>query len=165
LNPEGERNTLVAVEIQKQLKDHLNVDIELVILPFAQLLERSYQGDYNMLRAAWVADFPSPENFLWIFNSKDVPVSPEEVSYPNVARYINREFDRLYDQALNANSIAAANVYFQEAEQLLMEDAPCIILWYDEGYRLVQSYVKNFPNNPMQYRDLSNVYFQEADVL
>ena len=165
LNAEGERNTNVAVEIQKQLKDHLNVDVELQILPFAQLLEKSYSGEYNMLRAAWVADVPSPENFLWIFSSKDVPNSLDQTSYPNVARYINNNFDRYYEGALKAKSISEANEYFKKAEVQLMEDAPVIILWYDEGYRLIQSYVKNFPNNPMQYRDLGKVFFEEAETL
>ena len=165
LNAEGERNTNVAVEIQKQLKDHLNVDIELQILPFAQLLEKSYSGQYNILRAGWVADFPSPENFLWIFSSKDVPNSLDEASYPNVARYINSNFDRYYDGALKAKSIEEANELFKKAEIQLMDDAPVIVLWYDEGYRLIQSYVKNFPNNPMQYRDLGSVYFEEAETL
>ncbi len=162
LNSEGERHSNVAVEIQKQLKDHLNIDVELVVLPFAQLLERSYKGEYSMLRAGWVADFPSPENFLWLFYSKDVPASFREISYPNVARYINHDFDNLYKKALSARSIEEANDIFKQAENLLMRDAPIIVLWYDEGYRLIQSYVKNFPNNPMQYRDLSSVYFQEA---
>ena len=165
LNAEGERNTNVAVEIQKQLKDHLNVDVELNVLPFAQLLEKSYKGDYSILRAGWVADFPSPENFLWLFYSKDVPHSLNDVSYPNVARYVNKDYDRLYEAALDAKSIDEANKYFKKAENVLMNDAPVIILWYDEGYRLIQSYVKNFPNNPMQYRDLSEVYFEEAEKL
>lgn len=165
LNAEGERNTNVAVEIQKQLKDHINVDVELQILPFAQLLEKSFSGDYNILRAAWVADFPSPENFLWIFSSKDVPNSLNEASYPNVARYINKNFDKDYENALKAKSINEANEYFKKAEIQMMEDAPVIILWYDEGYRLIQSFVKNFPNNPMQYRDLGKVYFEEAETL
>ena len=165
LNAEGERNTNVAVEIQKQLKDHINVDVELQILPFAQLLEKSYSGEYNILRAAWVADFPSPENFLWIFSSKDVPNSLDEASYPNVARYINKNFDKDYESALKAKTIREANEYFRKAEMQLMEDAPVIILWYDEGYRLIQSFVKNFPNNPMQYRDLGKVYFEEAETL
>lgn len=165
LNAEGERNTNVAVEIQKQLKDHINVDIELQILPFAQLLEKSYSGDYNILRAAWVADFPSPENFLWIFSSKDVPNSLQEASYPNIARYINKNFDKYYESALKSKSINEANKFFKKAEVQLMQDSPVIVLWYDEGYRLIQSYVKNFPNNPMQYRDLGRVYFEQAETL
>jgi len=159
LNPEGQRNTYVAVEIQKQLKDHLNIDLELTILPFAQLMERSFKGNFNLLRIAWVADFPSPENFLWLFNGDVVPDSPEEVSYPNIARYKNPEFDRYYNKALQARSMQEANDNFKNAEITLMRDAPIIVLWYDEGYRLIKSYVENFPNNPMQYRDFSEVYF------
>jgi peptide/nickel transport system substrate-binding protein len=165
LNAEGERNTNVAVEIKKQLMDHLSVEVELQILPFAQLLEKSYSGDYSMLRAAWVADFPSAENFLWIFSSKDVPNSLSDATYPNVARYVNRTFDEYYENALKAKSIDDANELFKKAEIRLMEDAPVIILWYDEGYRLIKSYVKDFPNNPMQYRDLGRVYFEEAETL
>jgi oligopeptide transport system substrate-binding protein len=165
LNAEGERNTNVAVEIKKQLMDHLNIDVELQILPFAQLLEKSYSGDYSLLRAAWVADFPSAENFLWLFSSKDVPTSSTDASYPNVARYVNSTFDAYYESALKAKSIDAANELFKKAEIRLMQDAPIIILWYDEGYRLIKSYVKDFPNNPMQYRDLGRVYFEEAETL
>ncbi len=164
-NTEGERQTNVAVELQKQLKDHLNIEIELVSMPFAQLLEKSFKGDYNIMRAAWVADFPSPENFLWLFHSKDVPNNSSEVSYPNITRYIDKQFDQHYNSALHANSIDEANELFKKAEINLMKDAPVIVLWYEEGYRLVQNYVRSFPNNPMQYRDFSTVYFEKANVL
>lgn len=165
LNPEGERNTNVAVEIQKQLKDHLNIDIELTILPFAQLIEKSYQGDFKLIRAGWVADFPSAENFLWVFYGKNVPNNKQGISYPNIARYKNNQFDEYYRQALKAKSIEAANVLFKKAEKVLIKDAPIVVLWYDEGYRLIQSYVKNFPNNPMQFRDFSEVYFAQPKKL
>jgi peptide/nickel transport system substrate-binding protein len=165
LNPEGERNTNVAIEIQKQLKDHLNINIELTILPFAQLIEKSYQGNFNLMRAGWVADFPGAENFLWIFYGDNVPNNKERISYPNIARYNSWLFDRYFNQALNAKSIEEANNLFKKAEKVLMHDAPIIVLWYDEGYRLIQSYVKNFPNNPMQYRDFSEVYFKKPKQL
>ncbi len=160
LNPEGERNTNVAIEIQKQLKDHLNINIELTILPFAQLIEKSFQGNFGLMRAGWVADYPSAENFLWIFYGQNVPNNKARISYPNISRYSSSEFDRYFNQALNAKSIEEANVLFKKAEKKLMRDAAIVVLWYDEGYRLVQSYVKNFPNNPMQYRDFSEVYFK-----
>jgi peptide/nickel transport system substrate-binding protein len=75
-------------------------------------------------------------------------------------RYRNKTFDKLYNQALNAKSIEEANRFFLQAEQVVMNDAPVIVLWYDEGYRLIQSYIKNFPNNPMQYRDFTQVYLE-----
>ena len=73
---------------------------------------------------------------------------------------VNPEFDRLYEAALDAKSIKEANEYFMKAEQIMINDAPVIILWYDEGYRMLQSYVQNFPDNPMEFRDFSEVYFE-----
>ena len=165
LNAEGERNTNVAVEIQKQLKDNLNIEIQLTILPFAQLIEKSYQGNFRIMRTGWVADFPSAKNFLWPFYGQNLPTKSGSISYPNIARYRNNRFDALYRAALNAKSIEEANVFFKQAERVLIEDAPIIVLWYDEGYRLIRSYVKNFPNNPLQYRDFSEVYFDKPKQL
>lgn len=165
LNAEGDRNTNVGVEIQKQLSDHLNIEIEISTYPLAQLLENAYQGRFDLMRSAWYADFPSPENFLWIFYSGNQDAHQREAAYPNIARYSSVKFNKLYEQALRARSVNEANTYFIEAEKVLMQDAPIIVLWYDEGFRLLQSYVKNFPNNPMQYRDLSKVYFQHARKL
>lgn len=165
LNTEGERNTNVAVEIQKQLSDHLNLEVEIGTYPLAQLLEKAYQGNFDLIRSAWYADFPSPENFLWVFYSGNMDAHERNQAYPNIARYSNVKFNKLYEQALKARSLKEANTYFIEAEKVLMQDAPIIVLWYDEGFRLLQSYVKNFPNNPMQYRDFSKVYFQQARTL
>jgi peptide/nickel transport system substrate-binding protein len=162
LNSEGDRNTNVAVEIQKQFKDHLNIDVKLNVVPMAQLVDNSIAGNYNFTRMAWQADYPSAENFLWIFNGKDVPSNTKSGSFPNIMRYKNNSFDKLYNQALSAKSIEEANKLFLRAEQLVMNDAPIIVLWYDEGYRLIQSYIKNFPNNPMQYRDLREVYLERT---
>lgn len=165
LNAEGDRNTNVAVEIQKQLNDYLNIQVEINTYPFAQLLERAFSGKFELMRSAWYADYPSPENFLWIFYSGSADRLSRDQVYPNIGRYNNVTFNRLYEQALQARSLKEANDLFLKAEKVLMKDAPVIVLWYDEGYRLLQSYVKNFPNNPMQYRDLGEVYFQQARTL
>ncbi len=162
LNAEGERNTNVAVEIQKQLRDNLNVNIQLNVVPMSQLVDNSISGNYTLNRMAWQADFPSPENFLWVFYGKEVPDPIKNGSFPNIMRYKNNRFDALYEQALNAKSIGEANRIFLQAEQVVINDAPIIVLWYDEGYRLIQSFVKNFPNNPMQYRDFSEVYLERT---
>ena len=167
---EAEQKVTEAMEtkemvVQKQLKDHLNINIELTILPFAQLIEKSFQGSFGLMRAGWVADYPSAENFLWIFYGKNLPNNTDRISYPNISRYSSSVFDSYFDRALNARNIEDANSLFKNAERKLMKDAPIVVLWYDEGYRLIQSYVKNFPNNPMQYRDFSEVYFKKPKQL
>jgi len=103
---------------------------------------------------------PNPENFLWFFYGKTVPASLEKPSYPNMMRYKSDKFDKLYEAGLKATTQEEAFKHFLEAENIVMQDAPIMVLWYDEGYRLMQAFVKNFPNNAMQYRDFTNVYFE-----
>jgi peptide/nickel transport system substrate-binding protein len=145
-------------EIKTQLKNTLNIDIEIAPIPHAQLSEKAQKGDFQMLRLSWIADFPSPEAFLRMLYSEGVPTEVGQVSYPNIARYRSPAYDRLYQQALNADNEQQAYQLLMKAESVAMEEAPVLVLWYDEGYRLLKPHVRNFPNNPMQYRDFSQVY-------
>ncbi len=164
LNADGERNTNVAVEVQKELKDNLGIDINLNVIPLAQHVENSMSGKSNFFRLAWVADYPSAENFLWVFFGEQVPNTLGEKSYPNVMRYKSSAFDSYYKKALASVTAEEANKNFKAAEQIMIKDCPIIVLWYDEGYRLLQSKVRNFPSNPMQYRDFSEVYLDFSKV-
>lgn len=159
LNSDGERNVAVAEEVQKQLKEHLNIGIELNIVPFAQLVENMIGGKTDFFRGGWIADYPNPENFLWFFYGKNVPANPKEASYPNMMRYQNPKFDAYYEAGLKSKTAKEAYKNFLEAEKIMIEDAPVMFLWYDEGYRLMQSKIKDFPNNAMQFRDYSTINY------
>jgi oligopeptide transport system substrate-binding protein len=165
LNSDGERNSNVANEIVRQLKDHLNIKIETKVLPFSQLVENIINGKSEFYRIGWQADFPNPENFLSLFYGKDVPESLEEKSFPNFSRYTNAKYDELFEKALACKTPEEAISYYFQAEQVLMKDAPLIVLWYDMGFRLLQSNVRNFPNNALQFRDYSEVYLEKTATL
>ena len=130
-------------------------------MPIAQLLDNGFAGKFNMLKTSYYADYPSAENFLSLFLGKFVPDNDAEKSIPNMARFKNAKYDALYAQAVSSKSEEEANELFAKAEQILMDNAPIIVLWYDEAYRLVKMNVKDFPNNAMQWRDFSGVYFKK----
>ncbi len=165
LNPDGQRNMEVAEEVQNQLHVALGVDIKIEPIPRAQLGEKMVNGQLPFFRLGWFADYPHPQAFLYLFYGKNVPDDPKAMSYPNVIRYKNEEFDKLYEAGMAAATDKEAYELFMQAEQVLMDDCPIITLWYDEGYRMLQANVKDFPSNPMQYRDFSKVYFDCAEVL
>ena len=48
---------------------------------------------------------------------------------------------------------------FRQADQISVDDAAIMPIFYDENTRLIQVYVKNFPSNAMEYRDMTEVYF------
>jgi oligopeptide transport system substrate-binding protein len=164
LNSGGARNSNVAFEVQKQLMDVLGVNIDLEVVPLAQKLDDAAMGKAEIFRSAWVADYPSPENFLWTLYGGSVPDSPDKPSFPNTPRYRNPEYDKLFDKGKAARTKEEAYKYFLQAEQKMMEDAPIMVLWYDENYRLVQSHVRNLFLNPMRIRDFTEVYLKPVEA-
>ena len=165
LNSDGERNSNVAIEVVRQLKQNLNITIEMKVIPFSQLVENIITGKAEFYRIGWLADFPNPENFLSLFYGKDVPANIGEKSFPNFSRYTNAKYDDLFEKALSMRTPEEATPYFFQAEKILIEDAPLVVLWYDMGLRLLQSHVKNFPNNAIQFRDYSEVYLEKTATL
>jgi peptide/nickel transport system substrate-binding protein len=158
LNSEGERYTAVANELRKQLKENLQVELRINLYPSAQIIDKAFSGKYDLLRISWVADYPSPQNYLWMCYGKDVPKEPEERSFPNIPRYKSKSFDTYYEKAMTSATVDEAMENFFKAEQIMIQDAPILVLWYDESYRIVRSNIKSFPSNPIQFRDYSAVY-------
>jgi oligopeptide transport system substrate-binding protein len=161
LNSGGSKNTNVVLEIQKQLMDVLNINVDFEVVPQKQKMEDAKYARAEIFRAAWIADFPSPENFLWILYGASVPADISQPSFPNTPRYKNPEFDKLFDSGKSAKTQEEGYADFVKAEQLMMNDAPIMMLWYGENYRLVKSKVRNLFSNPMRYRDYSQVFIKE----
>jgi peptide/nickel transport system substrate-binding protein len=162
LNSGGATNTKVALEIQKQLKNNININVDLDIVSFAQKGEDAKYARADLMRSAWVADYPSPENFLYLLYGKNVPASLEEPSWPNSSRYVNPTFDSLYEKGVSARTVKESYTYFKQAEQIMLNDAPIMVLWYDENYQITTSNVKNIYINPMLYRNFSEVYLKKS---
>ena len=76
-------------------------------------------------------------------------------------RYKNPKFDELYEKGIAAKTEEERLKYFAQAERIMLDDCPVIILWYAMNYRLIKSEVHNFYNNSMDYFDLSDIYMKE----
>ena len=161
LNSGGARNSNVVVEIQKQLMENLNVNIDFDVVPYAQKLEEARYGRMDIVRDAWIADFPSPESFLNLFYGANVPADMSQASFPNTARFQNAEFDAYYVKGRDAKTKDSSMIYFMKAEQVLMNEAPIMPLWYEGNYRLTQFFVKDAYTNAMRYRNYSAVYISK----
>lgn len=159
INSGGGHNEQVAEAIQKMLKENLGIEVEINIIPFAQHLELVETGKTQFWRAGWVADYPDAENFLNLFYSKHIPATMEERSYLNSVRYSNPEFDKVFEEALVTVDADQRELLYLKADQIMMDDAAIIPIYYYKEHRLLQSKVKNFPQNSMEYRNFRDVYF------
>jgi oligopeptide transport system substrate-binding protein len=155
----GDRNIHIAEVTQKMLKENLGIDIDINVMPLAEHLEAVETGKSLFWRSGWVADYPDPEAFLTTLYGAHVPTQLSERSYLNPMRYKSPVFDSLYNAALREIDNKKRFDLYRQADQVAMDDAAIMPIFYDENYRLVQLNVKNFDPNPMEYRDLTRVYF------
>ena len=90
---------------------------------------------------------PDPENFL------DLLLHSEA----HDARYINKEFDGLVEEARVEGDREARLALYREAEQLLMDDAGIIPLFHVRDYVLVRPHVEGFRVLPVGQPDLTSI--------
>lgn len=155
---------LIMSEIQTQLKSVLNINMDIEQVEFNQLIENNAMGTADIFENIWIGDFPSPESFLINFYGELVPDDINAPSIVNGGRYINKEFDALFEKGLHAKTSEEANEYFAEAEKVMMQDPPMVILFYGENLWLKQANLKNFHTNGMNYLDFTSVYIDKSAV-
>ncbi len=153
---------LVMSEVQTQLKSVLNIDMDIEQVEFNQLLDNAAMGRADIFHNVWTGDFPSPESFLINYYGKLVPKSKSEPSVVNGGRYINKEFDDLFEKAVEAKTEEEANKLFSEAEKIMMQNPPLIVLYYGEYLWLKQANLKGFNTNGMNYVDFTKVYIDHS---
>lgn len=157
LNSGGGRNLQVAEAIQSMLTENLGVKVELKEVEWAKHLDEVDAGHSMFFRLGWVADYPDPENFLNLCYGKIVP-KDGSASPINQVRYNNPEFDKLFEQAVATVDRTKRMELYQQAEQVAMNEAPMLILFYDSDYRLLQSNVEDYHNNSMDRRHYKYIW-------
>jgi peptide/nickel transport system substrate-binding protein len=73
---------------------------------------------------------------------------------PNYTRYKNPEFDKIFEQAVAEPNDSLRYILYREADQILINDAPIIPLWYDRVIRLVQPNISGFEPNNLNWLEL-----------
>lgn len=160
----GDRNIQTAEVIQKMLKENLNIDVEINVMPFAEHLESLETGKAQFWKTGWGADYPDPETFLSILYGKNVPEKLSEKSYLNSVRYKSAKFDSLFSAAMQEVDNKKRMDLYLQADQVAIDDAAIMPIFYDENYRLIQPNVKNFPSNAMEFRDMTRVYIEPREA-
>lgn len=156
----GDRNVQTAEVIQKMLKENLNIDVEINVMPFAEHLESVETGKAMFWRSGWSADYPDPETFLTLLYGKHVPEKLSDKSYLNTVRYRSAKFDSLFVAAMQEVDDAKRMALYLQADQVAIDEGAIMPIFYDENYRLIQTNIRNLPANAMEYRDFTRVYIE-----
>lgn len=135
--------------IAKQLED-IGVKIQVEVVQKSLLLEQTAKSQALFFRGSWMADYPDAENYLSVFYGNNP-------APPNYTRYNNPAYNKLYEKALQeANDSIRYNLY-RQMDNMIINDAPIIPLWYDMVIRLVHPYIKDFQPNSLNLLELRKV--------
>jgi oligopeptide transport system substrate-binding protein len=119
--------------IKQQLETNLGLKVTMTGVQFTDLLNNEQQpGASGLFRAAWGADFPTPDNFLSPLLSTDaIGAGPTEPTKgDNRGRYSNSKFDDLLKKARASKDQAERIKLQREAEKLAIgDDLALIPLW------------------------------------
>ncbi len=152
----GNTSVRVGLEIQKQLRANLGVNVELSSMPLSERKKSNAESKNHMSIDGWLAEIPEPVSFLSLFYGAVVPENTGENSFPNESRFKNESFDNLYEKAMVTLDKKERYELCLQADQIIANEAPAIPLWYHEDYHLIQSSITGYYPNAMNLQYLAH---------
>ncbi len=125
----------VCIQIQNDLKG-IGIKVRLINHDWGAHLEACRDGQPTLMRMGWLADMPDPENFLYILLHTD------KIGSTNYSRYANPEFDELVGKAMHSSDPQERIALYQKAEEMALDDAVWIFLYYYRDVLMCKPYVK-----------------------
>lgn len=123
----------------------LNVQLVVRSTDYNRFQQKVRQGDAQIFRWGWNADYPDPENFLFLFYGPNSKVYGGE----NATNYENAAFDRLFKRMETMPNGPERLRLIDDAVDILRRDAPWIWGYHPKAYSLHHAWLKNVKPNLM----------------
>ncbi|HFE8514172.1 TPA: oligopeptide ABC transporter substrate-binding protein OppA [Proteus mirabilis] len=125
----------VAIAASSIWKKNLGAEVSLENQEWKTFLDTRHQGNYDVARAGWCADYNEPSSFLNMMLS---------YSSNNTVHYKNKQFDAYMKESLRVKSDDERAEIYQKAEGVLDKDSAIVPLYYYVNTRLVKPYVGGY---------------------
>jgi len=129
---------------------NLGVEVTVRMLEPERYIYHLIEEKDEMFDMGWIADYPHPQDFLEVLFYTGAE--------NNFAEYSNPEIDDLLDRAAVETDSDLSLEQYRQIEQMLVDDAACLPLWFGMNYILVKPYVKGYELNPMGFAMLNKVW-------
>ena len=131
--------------IRKQF-DKIGVQLDVRSTDYNRFQDKIRRGDMQMYYYGWNADYPDPENFLFLLDSAQAKVGK---GGENASNYSNPEFDRLFGQMKNMDNGPARQAIIDQMLEILRRDAPWLWGYHPKNYVLQHGWLHNVKSNIM----------------
>jgi oligopeptide transport system substrate-binding protein len=137
----SEYHKKMAIFAASEWKTKLGLDTDIQAMEFKVLLKKRHEGDYQVARNGWVADYNDASTFLTLVQCGSEQNDNQGCSAPA---------DALMKQASDSSDPAVRQKLQTQAAKVAMDDYPMLPLLQYTQVRLVKSYVGGYSTkNPM----------------
>ena len=131
-------------------KKNLGANVKLENQEWKTFLDTRHQGNYDVSRAGWCADYNEPTSFLNMVLSD---------SSNNTVHYKSPVFDKLIADTLKVTDEAQRSELYSKAEQQLDKDSAIVPVYYYVNARLVKPWVGGYSGkDPMDNIHVKDLY-------
>jgi oligopeptide transport system substrate-binding protein len=128
----------------------LGLRVDVVTVEWQSYLTGLANREYPAYLLYWGADYPDPESMLLTLFGSGVA--------DNYVDYSNTSFDDLLSEAAREQNAERRVDLYQQANQLLLDDAIVLPLYYDVAYTLVRPQVQDLKVTPLGILYLDRVW-------
>ena len=139
-------------------KQFAKLGIQLVIRAsdYNRFQEKMRDGTGQIFMWGWNADYPDPENFLFLLYG---PNGKVEHGGENAANYSNAEFDKLFVQMKNMDNSAQRQLIIDRMVEIVRREAPWAWGFFPQAFSLSHAWYGNvkpnlMANNTLKYKSL-----------
>jgi len=138
---------------RKQLK---KLDIQLMVrdTDYNRFQEKIREGNTQLFFMGWNADYPDPENFMFLLHG---PNGKVKHGGENAVNYDNPEFNRLFDQMKNMDNSPQRQFIIDQMIDIVRRDSPWLWGFHPKAFSLYHAWYQNakpnlMANNSLKYK-------------
>lgn len=107
----------------------LNIQLEVRNTDYNRFQDKMRKGAAQLFFWGWLADYPDPENFLFLLYGPNAKVKNDG---ENAGNYSNQEFDRLFERMKDLDDGPERAALIRQMVQIVQFDAPMLFGWSEE---------------------------------
>jgi len=129
----------------------LNLQLVVRATDYNRFQEKIRKGDAQIFNWGWNADYPDPENFLFLLNGAQGKV---KFDGENAANYDNPEYNELFERMKNMEDSPERQAIIDKMVSIVRNDAPWVWGFYPKDFGLYHDWISNVKPNQMARNNL-----------
>lgn len=139
--------------------DKIGVQLVVRATDYNRFQDKLRNGSTQLYFLGWNADYPDPENFMFLLHG---PQSKVKIAGENASNYANVEYDKLFDQMKHMANGPERQAIIDRMVDILRADVPWVWSWFPKDYSLRHGWVANNKPNKMAHNTLQYLRIDAA---